>query len=374
VNQHGTLDTKPGVNSRIHPTGAPMNPPRVSIIMPAYNTARFIRAAIDSVLAQTCRDFELIVVDDCSPDESATICRSYTDSRLRLLSLPENRGLAGARNAGIDVARGEFIAFLDSDDVAVPERLAMQLSYFASHPDCILLGGGYRRMHAEGELLPGDNLFPLPARAIRPMLLLRNNFNASTLTVRRSALPAGGFRTMFAEDYDFISRTAANANGELANLPAVLAHYRINPGGLSNTTRRAAVRDALWEIQQPMLDRLGLKPSTEEREAHQIMIFSSYDGLDFDLLQRVDRWLKKIIEANSRTQQYDEMALRLALGEVWFRLCYACCGAGSRVIRSYLSGCTHGWRSDTFVMHLRFIVKALLRRGYIPQNMKLGVK
>lgn len=349
--------------------------PRVSIIMPAYNTARFIRAAIDSVLAQTYPDFELIVVDDRSPDNCAAICQGYSDLRLRLLSLPENRGLAGARNAGIEVAQGEFIGFLDSDDVAVPDRLALQLAYFDSHPDCILLGGGYRRMHEDGELLPGENLFPLPSPAIRPMLLLRNNFNASTVTLRRSALPAGGFRSIFAEDYDFISRMTATSTGEMANLPVVLTHYRINPGSLSNTTRRAAVRDALWEIQQPMLNRLGLHANSDEREAHQIISFASYDGIEFQLLQRVDRWMHKLLEANTRTRQYDDADFRMALGDAWFRLCYACSGEGSRVIRSYLTGCAHGLRRDTAIEHLRFVVKTLLRRGYASQGkMKLGVK
>lgn len=356
------------------PSASSMQIPRLSIIMPAYNTARFIRAAIDSVLAQTYKNFELIVVDDCSPDDCAAICQSYSDMRLRLVSLTENRGLAGARNAGIEVAKGEFIGFLDSDDVAVPERLALQLAYFDSHPNCILLGGGYRRMHEEGELLPGESLFPLPSSAIRPMLLLRNNFNASTVTLRRSALPAGGFRSIFAEDYDFISRMTLTFTGELANLPVVLTHYRINPGSLSNTTRRAAVRDALWEIQQPMLSRLGLQASTEEREAHQIISFSFYDGIDFELLQRVDRWLRKLLEANTRTKQYDEAAFRIALGDAWFRLCYACCGEGYKVVRTYLTGCAHGLRRDTLTTHLRFFAKAILRRGYVAQKMKLGVK
>ncbi len=361
------------------PTASPgtesMHVPRVSIIMPAYNTARFIRAAIDSVLAQTYKDFELIVVDDRSPDDCAAICQSYSDTRLRLIKLPENMGQATARNTGINAALGEFISFLDSDDIATPERLAVQITYFDQHPDSIFIGSGYRRMSADGDLLPGENLFPLPNQAIRSMLLMRNYFNISTVTLRRTALPAEGFRSMFAEDYEFITRIAANPVGEIVNLPLSLAYYRVNPGSLSNTTRRTAVRDALWEIQQPMLNRLGLQASTEEREAHQIISFASYDGIDFKLLQRVDRWMRKLLEANTRTRQYDQAAFRMALGDAWFRLCYACSGEGSRVIRQYLAGCAHGWRRDTATEHLRFVVKALLRRGYAPQGkMKLGVE
>lgn len=179
---------------------------------------------------------------------------------------------------------------------------------------------------------------------------------------------------MFAEDYEFITRIAANSAGEMVNLPSSLAYYRINPTSLSNTTRRVAVRDALWEIQQPMLKRLGLQANSDEREAHQIISFASYDGIEFELLQRVDRWMRKLIEANTRTKQYDDAAFRMALGDAWFRLCYACSGEGSRVIRSYLAGCTHSWRRDTTTEHLRFFAKAVLRRGYIAQNMKLGVK
>lgn len=352
-----------------------MTSPRFSIVMPVFNTAQYLRQAIDSVLCQTYADLELIVVDDCSPDDSASICRSYSDSRVQLVSLTKNRGLGGARNAGIDVARGEFIGFLDSDDVAVPERLALQLTYFDSHPNCIMLGGGYQRMQTSGELLPGGNLFPLPTDAVRPMLLLKNNFNASTLTIRRSAMPLGGFRHVFAEDYDFITRAKADCPGDFANLQVVLAYYRINPNGLSNTTRRAAVRDALWEIQQPMLTRLGLQASEQEREAHQIISFATYDGIQFERLAPVDDWFKKILHANSRTHIYDDAALRLALGEAWFRLCYACTGNGLQVIQRYLEGCVHGARKGTLAEHVRFFAKALLRRSYAPQGkMKLGVK
>lgn len=343
--------------------------------MPVFNTAQYLRQAIDSVLCQTFGDLELIVVDDCSPDDSASICRSYSDSRLRLVSLEKNRGLAGARNAGMNVARGEFIGFLDSDDIAVPERLALQLDYFNSHPNCIMLGGGYRRMQTNGELLPGSNIFTLPAKAVRPMLLLKNNFNASTLTIRRSALPLGGFRHMFAEDYDFVTRTIADNEGDLANLQVVLAYYRINPSGLSNTTRRAAVRDALWEVQQPMLIRLGLRANEQERETHQILSFATYDGIAFERLEQVDQWFKKLLKANARAQIYDDAALRVALGDAWFRLCYACTGDGLQVIQSYLGGCVHGARKETLGQHVRFFGKALLRRGYSPQGkMKLGVK
>lgn len=349
--------------------------PLVSVVMPAYKTAGYIRASIDSILAQTFTDFELVVVDDCSPDDTAEICRSYTDPRIRLVTLAQNRGLAGARNAGMEVARGELIAFLDSDDIAVPERLALQVDYFARHPECVVLGGGYRRMLDTGELLPGSSLFELPDEAVRPMLLLRNYFNASTLTVRRSAVPEGGFRHMFSEDYDFLSRIMTGCNGGMANLPVVLAHYRINPGSLSNTTKRDAVRAALWEIQRPMLERLGLTPTEAQKELHLDISFAAYDGLNLHKLKQLNSWFREIIEANGRSNLFEPRAIKIALGEVWFLSSYTCAGSGVAALRTYFAGCVCGLRRSTVLEHVRFIAKCLLRRGYVvQQNTKLGIK
>ncbi len=102
---------------------------RVSVIMPAYNRETYIRESIDSVLAQTFTDFELIVVDDGSTDTTAAIVDSYTDNRIRLIRQPENQGASVARNTGLDAARGQFITFLDSDDLYYPEflKVAFQL-------------------------------------------------------------------------------------------------------------------------------------------------------------------------------------------------------------------------------------------------------
>ena len=101
---------------------------KVSVIMPAYNRETYIRESIDSVLAQSFTDFELIVVDDGSTDSTAGIVQSYTDSRIRLIRQP-NRGVSVARNAGLEAVRGQFITFLDSDDLYYPDflKVAFQL-------------------------------------------------------------------------------------------------------------------------------------------------------------------------------------------------------------------------------------------------------
>lgn len=107
--------------------------PSVSVIIPTYNRARLIGEAIASVLAQTYADFELIVVDDGSTDDTEMVVREFTDSRLIYVK-QENRGRSHARNRALNLARGRYIAFLDSDDLYLPDKLALQVRYLDSHP------------------------------------------------------------------------------------------------------------------------------------------------------------------------------------------------------------------------------------------------
>ena len=116
--------------------------PRVSVLMPAYNAERHIGAAIDSILQQKYGDFELIVVDDGSSDGTAEIVRAYVDPRLRYYRNPSNLRLAASLNRGLDLAQGDYIARMDADDIALPERLGRQVEYMDAHRDVALLGTG----------------------------------------------------------------------------------------------------------------------------------------------------------------------------------------------------------------------------------------
>src|SRR6185503_10895386 len=124
--------------------------PLVSVIIPVYNGARYLRAALESVFAQTYRPFEVIVVDDGSIDDSGVIAQSFPDvSYMR----QENQGVAAARNHGIEAARGDFFAFLDQDDLWTPEKLKLQIEYLLNHQDL-----GYTLTQQQYFLEPGTTL------------------------------------------------------------------------------------------------------------------------------------------------------------------------------------------------------------------------
>ena len=109
--------------------------PKISVIMPVYNVERFVADAVRSVLAQSFEDFELLIIDDVSPDSSIAICLSFDDPRIRIIRHRQNRGLAGARNTGIRHAEGDFLAFIDSDDCWHAEKLKRHVAHLNEHPD-----------------------------------------------------------------------------------------------------------------------------------------------------------------------------------------------------------------------------------------------
>lgn len=199
----------------------------VSVVIPAFNAARFLRETVDSVLRQTFRRLECIVVDDASTDDTARIAQSFRDDRVRYVRV-EHGGVARARNAGMQAARGEWVALLDADDVWLPSKLEMQLRAARQEPAAGLVLCGY--YVSTLDLQPEYRVVPRGSRwAIDDWMLLQGNGPAmgSTAMLRRSlVLECGEFADELttAADLDFAHRLAAAAPVVTVRLP--LVHYR----------------------------------------------------------------------------------------------------------------------------------------------------
>jgi glycosyltransferase involved in cell wall biosynthesis len=215
---------------------------RASLIIPTFNHARFLGAAIDSALAQTLGAVDVIVVDDGSTDDTPAVLARYA-GRVRVLRQP-NRGLSSARNAGLAAARGTYVAFLDADDVMAPTKLAAQLEVLERSP---AIGWTYcdvlMETVATGATARASERFGYGARALDgwlfPELIHGNFIPAIAPLVRRTALEAaGGFdeRLTALEDWDMWLRLSLIAAARYT--PAVLVTYRIRPGGMSEDRAR----------------------------------------------------------------------------------------------------------------------------------------
>ncbi|WP_372966646.1 glycosyltransferase [Marinobacter sp.] len=201
--------------------------PRVSVITPTFNRAGYLPIAVESVLAQSFEDFELIVIDDGSTDETPELMKQYlADSRVRYFQQP-NQGQSVARNRGIAESSGEFICFLDSDNAWVESRLASALQAFEANPQADIVYGDYMVIDAEGREL-GVNRMKRYSGRITPMLI-HDNFVSmnTTMTRRRCFEEMGGFDSndRLAEDYGLWLRFSTQYTFHY--LPEVLGFYRV---------------------------------------------------------------------------------------------------------------------------------------------------
>ncbi len=205
---------------------------RVSVIIPTHNRAGYLREAIGSVQRQRLSDWECLVVDDDSSDETARVVAELaaSDPRVRYLHQPRFGRAARGRNLALRSSQAPLCAFLDDDDLWYPEKLAVQVAVLDAHPEVGLVFGKIRKVGLKQQIWPEEKLPPRPGFAD----LLRGNFvPTSTAVARRSALEAAGGsfdETQVAvEDYDLWLRIARCAG--LYALPQVLCDYRVHPGG-----------------------------------------------------------------------------------------------------------------------------------------------
>jgi glycosyltransferase involved in cell wall biosynthesis len=224
----------------------------VSVIIPVYNAERYIADTLRSLLAQTYPYFEALIVDDGSPDRSLEVCQRFTDRRIRIIRQP-NRGLPGARNTGIRHAQGEYIAFLDADDLWTPDKLEKHVAHLERSPQ-VGVSFSYSAFINETGNLTGIYQIPRRIRQITPEYALCRNpvGNGSAAVIRRQVFEAIGYtddlhgvpethyfdeRLKYAKadatDLECWTRIATHTAWKLEGIPEALTFYRVNAGGLS---------------------------------------------------------------------------------------------------------------------------------------------
>jgi glycosyltransferase involved in cell wall biosynthesis len=300
--------------------------PRVSVIIPAFNAERYIRDTLESVLAQTYPDVEVIVVDDGSTDGTAACVRAYGD-RVRYLHQENSGGCGSPRNAGMKAATGELYAFLDSDDLLAPDRLATEVDFLARNPEVGMIFSNYRDFqdnrvhdgsHFEECPLLSRRLGPPPTAvatvldsAASTELLLTENFGSSSPMIRRAAAESvGGYdETLRAsEDYDFQYRVALRY--PIAVIPQIGWYKRLHAGSMSSQTPNIFRHKILTRSRLLAAERVPRRRRILKRRLatfHAVLAYY-YTGRDNALAVR-----HAFTSLRFRPRQHPKLWLRLAL-------------------------------------------------------------
>lgn len=249
--------------------------------MPVFNAACYLAVAVESILGQTFADFEFVIVDDGSNDRSPAILKRFAerDTRIRIVSRP-NTGIVGALNDGLAVARGEYIARMDADDISFPQRLETQLRYLEAHPELVAIGSGVLMVDPTGHPLKEFRAQTDP-KLLREWLIAASDIGIihPSLVVRRDVMQRlGGYREPYklVEDVDLFLRLLDE--GELGNTPDILLEYRQHAGS-TNAKRYNTQRELLdrcitehrqrWNL--PALEKPLAHPPLDNKGARRIL-------------------------------------------------------------------------------------------------------
>ena len=336
--------------------------PKVTVFIPVHNREDYICVAVNSILAQTFEDFELVVVDDGSSDRTVEVLKRYSDRRLRVARNLENLGIPATRNHGLELARGDYIALLDSDDHAYPRRLERQVKYLDANPDIAQVGSWCSFMDSEGNMLDKVRRQPLKPDDIHAHLLFHCPVINRTVMARTAALRGLGYDTDFprCQDYDMHCRLVTSGH-QLANLPEILVCGREHPGRFTGQTSDLG-RDRKMAVYRRMLHRIDLEASEDELRRHHALARPVERPLEVEeYLEWAEAWLWRIKQANRVRPVYPEPSLSRALGAIWALNCWhARRTLGRRKVLARL-GSSPLARGIPGNFNLRFLVAATTR-------------
>lgn len=276
---------------------------KVTVLMPTYNVAPWVGEAIRSVLRQTYRDFELLVVDDASTDNTLDVVRTIDDPRIRIASFPDNVGLSENLNRGLDLIDTEYFARMDGDDIALPHWLQSEIDYLDAHPEVGVCGGGGQRFGTSRSLIR----FPEQHDDIAANMLFECTIIVPT--VRMSVVRQHGLRyrkdAFPAEDYRFWADCLRVTR--LHNIPDTLFRYRMHPTQIC-TSRREEQQGKVAAVRLFMLEWLSADFTDKEKQYY-LNVFVPSKINNKEDIARLKTFAQRLIDQNT-SGNYSDKALQ----------------------------------------------------------------
>ena len=298
--------------------------PLISVVMGCYNSSEFISEAIDSILTQTIDDFEFIIIDDCSKDNTVEIIKSYNDPRIILVQNAQNMGLGYSLNLGVSMSKGKYIARMDADDISLPERFEKQVDYLVKNPDYLVLASACIQFISENGIIKKKGLISkqLTMEGIRAHVLFGVPFIHPTVMFNAELLYEHklNYNASFkkAQDYELWSRIVWNY--KVANIKEPTLLYRISNSQASVSCRDEQINysKSIWKN----VLRIALQNEVEEKQIrlHYLSTESIQLNSDEQLLE-VLNWKLYLYNKSLHNNYIDSDKLLFYLSNQWLRTC-----------------------------------------------------
>lgn len=271
--------------------------PKVSVILPVYNCDQYIFETIQSVLNQTFADFELLIVDDCSTDKTVAIIKQFDDDRIQLILKEKNTGYTDSLNYAISIAKGQYIARMDGDDICVSTRFEKQVAFLDANPTIILCGSAIQIIGTNTVLRHPSN-----HEAIKVKLCFGSSFYHPSVMGRIEVFQANPYDKKYepAEDYDLWTRLVFQ--GELSNLEEVLLLYRVHDNQVSNERKTTQEAHSLW-CKLNMFSLFEIKSYFNLDEIN--LVVGRKQPISFQECERIQFITAFLIQKNKELQVFD---------------------------------------------------------------------
>ncbi len=342
-------------------SGSRHTAPKVSVIMPVHNGGAFLSDAIQSILIQTFDDFEFVIIDDGSTDETGAILTDYQrrDARIRIQS-DDRRGPGSAMNTALQLARGKYAARMDADDISLPGRLAMQVAFMDANRAVGVCGTWIKLFGASRDRV---ERYPLDDATLRSCLLFGDPIAHPSVILRRQVFIEAGLlyeTNSFAEDYELWTR--AEKVCRLANIPRVLLHHRLHSSQISSRHFDKQL-DGSKRVRLTQLAMLNITPSREQVEVHEA-ISNVYLGKplqpSIEFLNRAADWLRFLRVSNQKANAFPEPAFSFTLSRQWYTVCSASVSLGWSMWQRARREKFSSWRSEHLTHSLKLAAKCAL--------------
>ena len=344
----------------------------ISVILPVYNGAKYLSDSITSILSQTFKDFELIIVDDGSTDDTISIIKQFNDNRMRLFENENNRGIVFTLNRGIDEAVGKYIVRMDADDIACPDRLKIQHEFMEKNPEIAVCGTFVKRF---GSILRGGVLkLPITDDEIKARMLFENSFAHPTVFIRKEVLDRHQLRyneeNSGAEDYGLWVEMMKKSL-HFANIPKQLLRYRVSGWSISgniffNKEKLQKRYEIIEKIQKKAVAFVSdkIKYDTEAHNHFYRRVFST-EYSSIEKIRNISLWLKKLQEENNSFNVLKKEVFNSVCKDVFYQVCRNSSYLGLALIKEL-----EDFDDYSFMEKTKIFIRYITGFGYVQMFFK----
>jgi glycosyltransferase involved in cell wall biosynthesis len=300
------------------------HPPKISVVMPIYNCAKFLEEGLASLLIQTFRDFEILAINDGSTDHSLDILKKFAtlDNRIKIIN-QKNTGIVGALNRGIKEARGKYIARMDGDDICFSNRFTDQVAILDKNPKVVLVAGDFEVINQESEFMYRELLLP-EDDDLKQALYLRNPIAHGSTMFRKAVVESiGGYRDLYGPTEDMDLWIRLSHKGEFATTTTSVYKWRMNQNGLTLSKNEESIAQSKAHIERRWDER---KPSTRTRRQlltktrHYLAAYKNGVHYKHDYLNDMSQLAVKLFTHGKKTDGLKQLIAVASTGRVGLKI------------------------------------------------------